>query len=350
MKLRSFYGKIPVLILSLVMILAVTVQTTWAFLVSKTGTVTNTFAPYDSISGDLIVHKTIEHPFGDTYVIPDTVSFDFEVDLGPFYANTELNTTAGKITADQNGTLAFSIKPGTPVGIEGIDDGTKVVVRELQKEKDGFTPKDNQDKKEATVVKDGTFVTFTNVYAPAPATAKNLTLTGTKVLEGRNWRAGDVFAFRLERENEGEWKHLGTRTVVYNANDPQFDQFDFNHLIQSQTFDHAGVYTFRITEVAGNSDFIKYDTSENYVTVIVGDADMDGSLEIQNVTGSQNAVAVKDEATGTYGISVTFTNIHDGTQAPPTADRKDVIFLVTLALALMGTLTVTALRKGKQNQ
>ena len=350
MKLRRIFGKLPVLMLSLVMILAVTVNTTWAFVISQTGTVTNVFAPYDSISGDLIVHKAVEHPFGTDYVIPDTVSFDFEVDLGPFYANTELNTTAGKLTADQKGTLSFSVKPGVPVGIEGIDDGTKVTVREIQKDKDGFTPKDGKDTVEATVSKDGTFVTFTNVYQPSPVKAKNITLTGTKLLEGRSWRAGDVFAFRLEREKDGEWKHLGTRTVVYNANDSAFDRFDFNSLIQSQSFDTAGTYTFRITEVAGNSTFLKYDTSENYVTVIVGDADMDGSLEIQNVTASQNAVAVKNEVSGVYEVGVTFTNVHVGIQPPPTADRNAGIFLLSVAICLIVTLFTVLVRRRKQKR
>ena len=125
--------KYSTFLLSIILILTVAVQTTMAFVVAGAPSVTNTFKPFESIVNDLLIRKTVEHPFGIDYVIPDHIKFDFEIALGAFYADTTIETTAGNFVADENGVITLSAKPGTSIGIKGIDEGTEVTVTELQK-------------------------------------------------------------------------------------------------------------------------------------------------------------------------------------------------------------------------
>ncbi len=295
------------LILSLALILTIAVQTTMAFIVADTPTVTNTFKPFDAIVNDLLIRKTVEHPFGADYVIPENISFDFKVDLGTLYAKTTISTTAGELVADENGVITVNAKPGSTVGIVGIDEGTRVTVTELQK-LPGFTVKDGVETQEVTVSADGTVnVDFINVYAPDKVLPTNINVTGSKVLEGREWQEGDTFTFLLEYDNgSGEWKSLGERSVTYDAENDSFSRFDFTEALAQIEFETIGKYAFRMSEVKGELDRVDYDETVNYFNVIVTDTDMDGKLEIGGVTASQNATVT--EADGEYTVDVLFNN------------------------------------------
>ena len=56
----------------------------------------NTFKPLQNITSDLVISKTVEHPLGEGYAIPDNIAFDFEVNLGKDYAGSRLTTTNGE--------------------------------------------------------------------------------------------------------------------------------------------------------------------------------------------------------------------------------------------------------------
>ena len=53
----------------------------------------------------MVLSKTVAHPFGAEYVIPENVEFGFEVDFGAHYADFTLSTTEGEMTCDENGVL-----------------------------------------------------------------------------------------------------------------------------------------------------------------------------------------------------------------------------------------------------
>lgn len=293
---------------SLIMLLTSTVNTTFGFIVTKTDSIINTFTPFESILSDLLISKTVEHPFDSGYVIPDNISFDFKVDFGSLYANTTIKTTAGNIIADNNGSINVSLKPGTSLGVEDIDAGTKVTVTEVQNSDSGFAVKDGAVTKEAIVTEDGNVkIEFINVYTPASMKPVNVTVGGTKILEGREWQDGDTFSFTLEQNTEGDtWVLLGTKTITYDAENAAFNTFDFSDLMQNLTFDKVGTYTFRMSEVVGNLENVDYDKTVNKFAVEVTDIDMDGKLEVGDVTGTQNAVVTKDN--GKFNVSVTFNN------------------------------------------
>lgn len=296
------------LLVSLIILFTSTVNTTFGFIVTKTDSLINTFVPFDSIVSNFLINKNVEHPFGDEYVIPDNIAFDFKVDFGSLYANTTIKTTTGGIVADEKGTIQISVKPGKTFSVEGIDAGTKVTVTEIQKDGSGFTVKDGTATMEGVVAEDGSLkIEYINIYTPASVQPVNVSVVGTKILEGREWQNGDTFSFTLEQKQSNEtWTVVGTKAVTYDAKNTAFNKFDFSDLIQALTFDKVGVYDFRMTEVVGNLENVDYDKSVNTFAIKVTDVDMDGKLEVSTVTASQNAKVT--EADGKYKVDVTFNN------------------------------------------
>lgn len=120
--------------LSLLIAVPVAVQSTIAYIVAQTQPTVNTFMPFDSIEGGLVIRKTVEHPYGRDYTIPANIDFDFEVKLGKLYAGYHVKTSAGEVVADENGSIIVSVKPDVLFGIEGIDEGMEVTITELETE------------------------------------------------------------------------------------------------------------------------------------------------------------------------------------------------------------------------
>ncbi len=301
------------------MLLTSTVNTTFGFIVTKTDSLINTFIPFESIINNLLISKSVEHPLGEQYVIPDNISFDFKLDLGSLYANTRILTTNGEIVADENGSIMISVKPGKAFNIEGIDAGTKVTITEIQKDGSGFTVKDGVSTMEGIVDEDGSLnFDYVNVYNPLSVSPVNVYVSGNKILEGRDWQNGDTFSFKLEQKQNNSWNTIGTKTVTYNTDNKDFNHFDFSSLVQALTFDKVGVYEFRMTEVIGELENVDYDKSINTFAIRVTDVDMDSKLEINTVTAAQNAKVT--EADSKYNISVTFNN----TFIPAVPDLEDI--------------------------
>lgn len=307
------------MLISLVMLITSTVNTTYGFIVTSTDPIVNTFVPEDVAVNGLAISKTVEHPLGADYKIPDNITFDFKVELGAYYANAKLNTTQGEMTADASGNLTVTVKPGVALGIEGLNEGTKVKVTELATELNGFAIK-GESTKEVTIGADGNAsVSFVNVYTPDAVKADEIIVGGIKILEGREWQSGDSFSFKLEQQSGDSWTDLGNKTVTYSADNADFNKFDFSDVFSALTFDKVGTYTFRMSEVKGELDNVDYDETVNHFTVKVTDVDMDGKLEINTVAGTENAKVTT--ANGKYTVSVIFNN----TFVPPVVPDPDPI-------------------------
>ena len=296
------------LLVSLIMLFTSTVNTTFGFIVTKTDSIVNTFTPFENIISNLVIDKTVEHPFGEEYVIPENIAFDFKLNFGTLYANTTIKTTGGEVIADKKGSITVSVKPGKAFYINDIEAGTKVTITEMKKDGTGFTVKGGAFTQEATVTEDGSLkFQYVNVYTPKSVQPTNVTVSGVKILEGREWQNGDSFAFTLEQKTDKDtWVSLGTKTVTYDAENTAFNQFSFSDLVQKLTFDKVGIYNFRITEIVKNVENIDYDKSINTFAINVTDLDMDGKLEINTVTAAQNAKVTKTN--GKYAVDVTFNN------------------------------------------
>lgn len=316
------------LLLALILVFCISLDVTLSYIVTGSPTVRNTFVSGLDPEGVLIVRKSVEHNLGSDYVIPDNVEFIFQVDLGQEYANQVIKTSQGEKTADEHGTIFVTAKPGASVAVQEVRDGTEVTVKEIEREDDGFSVKDGQATQNTTIVaKKDVIVSFVNTYVPAQADPVNLTVTGIKNLEGRQWLIGDSFTFLLEYafadDDEQHWTEVGTETTTYElfavedpdnpgntilVEKPNFNRFDFSEKIRKLKFDRPGTYAFRLSEVEGSIGGITYDETISYFDVLVGDSDMDGKLEIQNVTGSSNVQISQNSEGNAFDVSVTISN------------------------------------------
>lgn len=299
--------KALVLLLSFILISTTVLGGTFAQIVAKTPTFINTFLSGLDPTGDLIISKEVTHPFGEGYLIPDGMSFSFTVSLGSKYAGKTVETSQGALTADESGSITVTVAPDGAVRIKNILNGTAVTVTEAAAV--GFTP--NGGAQKSVTIKAGeNHLAYTNVYAPRPVQPVNLTVSGTKLLEGRDWQAGDCFTFQLEYRLAGDdtWNKLGETSVSYDPNNAEFNHFSFTELVQGIPYDTAGVYSFRVSEVEGTVPGITYDQVVSYFDVTVGDADMDGALELRAVEGYQNATASYDGSTGSFHVAVAVNN------------------------------------------
>ncbi len=274
------------LLLCTVLILTIGIGSTFSYVVTGTPTLLNVFLNGMNPDGDLVIQKNITHPYGDTYSVPEDLAFTFEVDLGEEYAGEAIKTSQGEKTADEKGILVVTVSPGGRTTVYDIENETNVIVTETNIDK-GFTP--DAASYAITVQKhQDNIVNFLNDYLPEKADTKALTVSGVKSLVGREWIEGDSFTFDLSVYREGAWSSLGTQAVAYEPIGQKipedFNQFDFTNLIRSYSFDEAGIYSFRIREKEGTIGGIIYDKAESRFNVLVGDADMDGYLEIQSVT------------------------------------------------------------------
>lgn len=289
--------------IALLLIVTIAIDNTFAFIATSTSNVSNTFKPYEFKENDLIINKTVEHPYGEYYQLPNKLLFTFKVNLGTKYANYEFDTSIGKKKTDKDGILEVSVKPNEPLTISGIDEGTLVKVTEVQ-DKYGFAVKDSQITKEITITETGILtISFTNVYTPDLIKLNDVSITGTKVLQDREWREGDKFSFKLEFLNKNqEWETISTKTVEYKENDNDFNKFNFTEEIQKVEYDTIGTYYYRISEIIGTDNNIDYDQNINYFSIEITDDDMNGKLELTNIEGHQN-ITVNNK-----NIDVTFNN------------------------------------------
>jgi len=333
-KLIKKHGNKIALLLSVALLVTAVIGGTLAYVVTRTPSLLNTFIA--DHSGDILIEKVVEHPFGDNYKIPEEIEFDFEVNLGEGYAGKEVTViTASEPngvtkTADEYGVITVSIKPRQAVIIKDVTVGAEVEVEEDLSEKPGFSV-DGEAVRTVTVEKGENKLEnkleYTNVYAPAPAPA-NLTVGGTKVINGRDWIEGDSFTFVLEKyDNNNEWEELGRAVTEYETETTtvdgvevispaeNMDEFSFTELFVDgngqSIFTQAGTYSFRIREEEGNIPGLAYDTTDYAFDVLVGDADMDGALEIQDVTPADSNLNNLD-ITGTtddgFDVEATVTN------------------------------------------
>lgn len=307
MKKGKLFRHIAMLI-CLVMLITSTIGTTYGFVTISTSPLVNIFVPDDIDIEGIVLNKTVEHPLGQGYKIPENISFGFLVELGAYYAHSKINTTLGDVVADGNGSFEITLKPGEALGIQGLREGTVVTVTEKDTTLPGFSPK-GEKTQTLTVRADGDDqINFVNKYQPKPVSPTNVTVKGLKVLEGRDWYLEDEFTFKLEQKKGDRWTDVGTKTITYTDENVDFDKFDFTDLFHGISFTQVGTYHFRMSEVKGELADISYDETVNYFDVLVTDVDMDGKLEVNTITGNDNAKVSSNQ--GTFSVFVTFNNTY----------------------------------------
>lgn len=301
--------KAAVLVAALALLLCSAAGGTLAYIVTKTPTFENTFVGGLEPVGSIKVSKAVEHPFGEGYQVPDNenTTFSFTVDLGTGNAGKSFGT----YTADDAGVIILDVKAQSAVVIPDIPAGTQAVVSEAQDQGHaGFSVKDGRYSQTLTIAEGETAsAAFVNVYAPAPAQL-NLAVVGSKELVGCDWQEGDSFTYCFERLVDGEWVPLGEQTIVCRlveqpdpdnpgqtilVPDPNSISFDFTELMQDQQFSTVGTHSFRVTQTKTNVGGLTHESTEERFDVRVGDADMDGKLEVQGMSAVTSNTKIDEE-------------------------------------------------------
>lgn len=277
--------------------------------------------------GNLLINKTVKHPFGDGYAMP-AKAFDVTVTFDGVADGTTVSVD-GENRVIREGKLDLSIAHGQTVLIENLPDGASYTVTE--KAYAGFTLSgtgltgviSDETNAEAKLV---------NTYAPAAADV-TLSHVGVKHLDGRDWKEGDEFTFTLQLFNGVRWEDVagGIRTVTM---DSEEYSFSFDEILKGFSFDRIGEYRFRVLESYVDLGGVICDTAEKNFTVTVADGDFSGKLKITDVTtqspnsfnSKSGTVVVHDVASDRWAVTTHFNNLYrvDGTASVSVEITKEI--------------------------
>lgn len=339
MKLHKL-SKSIVLAVSAILIFSILVGSTVAFIFDSTDIFRNEFNIHPAV-GDLIIKKTVQHNFGESYVVPSTLNFEFNISLGSSYANQTITTSIGDYETDSNGMLKLNIKPEQKVTLHNIAKNTTVKVSESYRS--GFSVKDGSTKDITVIHGETVTLDFINIYSPKPisptptkpdtppipANEARITLTGIKNLEGREWQDGDEFLFVLEYKDGDKYVEVDRQSVSYSQTANNDFSFDFTDTIKKFAFNTAGKYEFRVRELEGSIADIEYDKSEKLFNIYIGDEDMDGFLDIDNIIAGSAVNVNFDEETQKFNVTIEFNNKYNYIEPEPIIEPIKVEIPIT---------------------
>lgn len=271
-------------------------------------------------AGDLTIAKEVEHDFGAAYEIPPDKEFTIQVTLsGVGTANTGFKAAHsgdGAVTSvetDANGSFTVRLAHDEKLEIFGLPAGTVAVVTEPHPD-DGFTPEywDNGEIGDGvvTVGKNAVAsVIVKNDYAAAEVYPVYVTVSGDKHLSGADWQQGYRFEFKLEKLlADGTWQQLGEIETASYGN----TAFRFDDAFADERYTAPGSYYYRIVEIEPATPLggFSYDKTVHSFAVHVGDADMDGRLEITDVVSDRPATTVVTETANGWNVNANFTNTY----------------------------------------
>ncbi len=256
--------------------------------------------------GDLVITKRVVDENGRTVNVSDSLTFTAEVTLTDADGDPvsgSFDSTNGRLTIPANGKFTVSLKDGASFVVRGIPEETNYTVVETNipagfefdaaaSVMSGVVDSDTND--QAIIV---------NTYTPVGTDGNGIGALVVKEISGNRteWQNGESYTFNLElvrvsRENQ----LVGTKTISYNDTDKKA-----LFSLSGEDYDTAGTYTYRITEAAGTQGGITYDTAERRFSVVVADSDMDGDLEVVNVTNDLNT-----SVSGSWTVNANFNNVY----------------------------------------
>lgn len=280
-----------------------------------------TFVNNERGTGSLTISKHISHTLGSDHTIPKDLTFVMDVSLsGIGTANATFNAvhTDGSVTSvttDAQGRFSVTLKNQEQIQISGLPAGTVATVVERDPA-DGFSPMyvDNGETGDGivTVAKDqAATVVVVNEYTSDPVYPVKVELKGIKTLttSADDWN-GAQFQFQLQKWTNDSWVTIATATATEDA-----PAFSFTEAMQAEQFTATGSYTYQIIEThAGEvKDGITYDATVHTFGITVTDTDMDGQLEIANVTSFHSGKDFEINSDGNWQIDITFHNRYDAT-------------------------------------
>lgn len=275
--------------------------------------------------GMLYITKTVTHDYGAGYVIPANKTFPITVQLtntagaipSTLSVYSSLTETSSNVTVS-NGAFTYNIHHGEVIGVE-LSEGTLVIVSEEAPA--GFTPTVTYRDDVRTVTTGGNVVVdIENEYTAQTVTPENqVTLNGEKILSGREWQDTDTFVFELQRYNPSTtlWTTVGERVTVKGTDLSK--GFSLTEALATEVYSELDDYHYRVLEIydsEADSKGIHYDSTIWYFNVEVTDTDMDGQMEIAEVSSEINPGMIT-EVTGGWQGEVEFTNTYSPSGTVP---------------------------------
>ncbi len=178
-----------------------------------------------------------------------------------------------------------------------------------------------------TSVADDTTAVFNNTYALQSAT---VTLSGDKILDGRDWREGDTFTFELY-DTDATF-HVAKNAVPLKSASAQHSSAAGSgsgskaYQFEALTFDKVGIYHYVVKETNGGKTIngITYDATEYHVTVTVTPSTTEAMLEtVVSVVKLGNGVVAQNK--------LNFNNMYNYTPVNVTLDGRKEIYNQTAA-------------------
>lgn len=264
-------------------------------------------------------------------------AFEFKLEAGANDAGVKTpmpDETTKTVSAPDQGskdtaTFDFGAITYTKVGTYNY------TVSEVTGDNDGITYSDNvaeitvnvTDNKDGTLsakatLKEGTGV-FTNTYSAKGTTSIEV----TKDLKGRNndeWIDGDAFTFTL-----ASTKDYGADVVMPQSTTLTIDKDTVDHKASfgDITFNKAGDYEFKVTEVNDGKANVTYSTEEYTVSVHVEDENGNGSFTvtptIRNKAGEKVESIVFENTYTPSSVILTGENAIHGTKTLTGRDSKE---------------------------
>ena len=267
-------------------------------------------------TGSLNVEKeVIDHPFTTAEI--ETVQFPFAVTLtkadgtaysGELQAYKSRENAAGVTDVTLNfvdGTATFTLHSYQELVILNLPEGVTYTVTEG--EKNGYQLATSTGTTGSITADTVSAAQFINKYVPVAANLP-LTVEINKVLTG-TLSNPENFAFKVERVNaNGSFTDVGGQLLI--ASDATNKTVSVQ--LDAVQYTAVGRYIYRITETAGGTTGMTYDSSRGIFVVNVTDANFDGVLEIDVDTLTSANVEVT-EPTATlqrHVVKKTFTNTY----------------------------------------
>lgn len=269
-------------------------------------------------SGSLLIAKEVVHQLGSDFTIPADKIFTIEVKLeGVDVANRTFNAIHSgnaltSVTTDAEGCFTATLGHNQQVQILELPEGTIATVTEPEPGV-GFAVsyEENSEAGDGIVtIPAGTVdVAVINRYTSGGVEPVNVVLYGTKnfTTAADSWN-GAEFEFQLQKWTAQGWATIATATATESQ-----PKFDFADALRNETFTAPGTYAYQVLETNGGQTVngITYDATLHTFGITVTDKDMDGRLEIDQVTSFHTGNSFAINENGDWQIDITFHNRYD---------------------------------------
>ncbi len=252
-------------------------------------------------SGAVVLYNKIEHPFAQDYGVPENIEFTYLVE----YTDKNSQKHSDEIT----------LKPFEAKHITDISTGDEVKIT-LTGVPAGFTSDMAENTTSVAIEQAKYYIEeVTNTYKPE-SVSPQISLVGNKKFSGREngeWLESDEFTVKLQKFTHSHWEDMtlgGDKTAIATLTDTA-RRYDFSEFMCAEVYEAVGLYSYRVFEVfeEETAQGITYDKSVRWFDVTVTDKDMDGRLEIDNITPYGGTV-VGELEDDTWKIGADFTNTY----------------------------------------